>query len=352
MPETTDAYIEKDAGWHEKTAWTSVPNRIVRDDSLSWDARGMLTYFASHSDRWQVRMADLERAGKSGRARTRRIIHELEEAGYLIRRQSRDDPGRFSVTCYYLRSSRSEPVVSEPPPGNPMMDDLVVGDAPAGDSPAVNRPPYRRPFDAVDQGTEVPTPSADADAPPRDDPQPPLPDLAPDPVEAGVQPSQDRKITRKQLAEHHWPEFWTVYGHKQAKRAARTAWDRAIVGGKGRDPADPQEVINAAKRYRGTFNGDRKFMKHPASWLNGGCWEDELPVQPGELLEGQARLRLRQLMDTGDAETAAQEAGVRWGGWPRLSPDERRGDGLVRWGREWIREHEADLLVGMTRSAA
>lgn len=68
-------------------------------------------------------------------------------------------------------------------------------------------------------------------------------------------------------------QFWEAYPSKTGKRAAETAYDRAVrrIGG-----PDPPSVIMAglgrAKISRKWRDG---FVKNPATWLNQDCWEDE-----------------------------------------------------------------------------
>lgn len=65
--------------------------------------------------------------------------------------------------------------------------------------------------------------------------------------------------------------FWAVYPKRVAKQAARRAWDKAVKGG-----AVPERVVSAAREYAASRTGrDPQFTKHPATWLNGGCFEDE-----------------------------------------------------------------------------
>jgi hypothetical protein len=70
--------------------------------------------------------------------------------------------------------------------------------------------------------------------------------------------------------------FWKAYPKRVAKEAARKAYDKALERG-----ATDAALLAGAQRYAAERNGqDAKFTKHPATWLNGGCWEDELPGAP------------------------------------------------------------------------
>jgi hypothetical protein len=65
--------------------------------------------------------------------------------------------------------------------------------------------------------------------------------------------------------------FWRVYPKRKAKDAARKAFTAAVKRG-----ADPEVINAAAQRYAIERQGQpQRWTKHPATWLNGGCWEDE-----------------------------------------------------------------------------
>jgi hypothetical protein len=71
--------------------------------------------------------------------------------------------------------------------------------------------------------------------------------------------------------------FWAQYPKKVGKLAAQKAFARAVDGGAG-----PQDIMLGVARYAAERDGqDPKYTKHPASWLNAGCWTDE-PSPPGQ----------------------------------------------------------------------
>jgi hypothetical protein len=79
--------------------------------------------------------------------------------------------------------------------------------------------------------------------------------------------------------DERFEEFWRAYPRKVAKEAARRAFAAAGV--------DPELLIAGAKRYANERAGeDPKFTKHPATWLNKGCWEDEASSPNGVVLDG------------------------------------------------------------------
>ena len=76
-------------------------------------------------------------------------------------------------------------------------------------------------------------------------------------------------------------EFWSIYPLRVGKDAARRAWAKAIR----RATAD--DITAGARRYRDDPNRDEGYTKHPATWLNAGCWDDDpLPAKGTEKRTG------------------------------------------------------------------
>lgn len=81
------------------------------------------------------------------------------------------------------------------------------------------------------------------------------------------EPSKKHKVNDKMFE-----EFWQAYPRRIAKGSAEGAWEKAIKSG-----VDPQQLIEAATRY-GVLSSrtDPRYISHPATWLNGKRWLDEV----------------------------------------------------------------------------
>lgn len=65
--------------------------------------------------------------------------------------------------------------------------------------------------------------------------------------------------------------FWQCYPRRVAKLEAKKAYEKALKS------ATHQEIMAGVERYAiHTRNTEHQYIKHPASWLRAGCWEDEL----------------------------------------------------------------------------
>ena len=75
--------------------------------------------------------------------------------------------------------------------------------------------------------------------------------------------------------------FYEAYPRKVKKLNAWIAWQQA-------DKPDIQVILDAVEAQKGGTLSSRegkKFIPHPATWLNGRQWEDEIPPENGRTLD-------------------------------------------------------------------
>lgn len=80
-------------------------------------------------------------------------------------------------------------------------------------------------------------------------------------------------LNAKSTDTSQFEEFWNLYPRKIAKREARLAYALAVK------LTTVEDIHNGVKRYAGWIDRNdepNQFIKHPATWLNKGCWSDEL----------------------------------------------------------------------------
>lgn len=96
------------------------------------------------------------------------------------------------------------------------------------------------------------------------------------------------KLIDREFEEEFWPNFPRKVGKGQALKAYRTA----------RKHFDCAAICGGAARYAAERRGaDHNFTKHPATWLNGQCWDDEPAPPPSPRLTANAPPRERTLSD-------------------------------------------------------
>jgi hypothetical protein len=103
IPTTPGIYIEKDESWLDH-AWTSVPNALIRNSQVSWDAKGAFAWLASHQEMtFRITAQQIADAGTRGRNHAYAMVRELEEWGWVTRRRIQNpETGYNDIQVYKL----------------------------------------------------------------------------------------------------------------------------------------------------------------------------------------------------------------------------------------------------------
>jgi hypothetical protein len=124
---------------HSAGHWKAVPMTLLNDDRLGLDTRGFAAWLLARSEGWKILATALPRLLTSkvehvGREKTRRILRELEAAGYLTRSRQRTPDGRWIWDICF------RPTPLPDTPARVTMDGLAV-DGSAADGSATGGKP-------------------------------------------------------------------------------------------------------------------------------------------------------------------------------------------------------------------
>jgi hypothetical protein len=72
--------------------------------------------------------------------------------------------------------------------------------------------------------------------------------------------------------------FWEAYPKKKAKAEAKKVWLRIKPSKELLNTI--LKAISAQKETSQWQKEGGQFIPYPASWLNKGCWDDEVETQP------------------------------------------------------------------------
>lgn len=207
-----------------------------------------------------------------------RALAELEGIGAVeVQRSGPAAPGQPRTgNRYLLRHTPRGKYATPPAPAETQTRSSTPGGAEATRGKYAPAPGANTPL-----GANAPLPLG-ADTPPpwgRQDPHPggaSAPLTRPrelDPENQTSSPAAAGAAGQLRLVEHPsaaelFDTFWAAYPKKVGKDAARRAWAKAARR------ADAAKIIDVVRRY--PFRSERQFIKDPATWLNAGCWEDDL----------------------------------------------------------------------------
>ncbi|EEK70383.1 Phage replication protein [Bacillus mycoides] len=108
--------------------YSVINNTGLKDQRLSWKAKGILAYILTLPDDWVFYREELSQHAKDGINSLRAGMQELKEYGYIKRFPIRDEKNKIIrwETIIYEIPVDDFPPVENPPAGNPVDGNLLV----------------------------------------------------------------------------------------------------------------------------------------------------------------------------------------------------------------------------------
>ena len=119
--------VEKNKGY------TVMSNYHLKDKNISLKAKGLLSLMLSLPENWDYTLRGLATINKESIDAIRTAVLELEENGYIIRHQGRDQKGKLTTIEYTIYEqpqhstpSLEKPILDNPITGNPITEDPIL----------------------------------------------------------------------------------------------------------------------------------------------------------------------------------------------------------------------------------
>lgn len=111
--------------------FTITSNKLIRDNSLSFKARGIFAYLWSQKDGWAYYESEIVKHTTDGITALRSGLNELERAGYLKRSRERKSGGRLAGTVWILSETGElkndeKPILENLKYGNPIYENQTL----------------------------------------------------------------------------------------------------------------------------------------------------------------------------------------------------------------------------------
>ena len=245
--------------------YTVMSNHHLRNHALSLKAKGLLSQMLSLPEEWDYTLAGLAEINKESKDAIRSAVEELEQAGYIQRRQTQDKTGKFSGNEYVIREMPVLPDTEQECP--PYVDNDGEQPEPDTASPLLDFPTTEK------TSTENPSPEKP---------------LTENPTELNKDISSKdnkKKNKKKKKSEPEWkPErfagFWEFYRTNcrgEARLEAVKAWDKLRP-----DDALIDRMGKALQRQIRSPDWQNGIgIPYASTWLNNARWEDEPKVLDG-----------------------------------------------------------------------
>ena len=133
--------------------YTVMSNHHLRNKELTLKAKGLLSQMLSLPEDWDYTLAGLSHINRESIDAIRTAVWELEKAGYITRRQGRDEKGKMTAIEYTIYEQpqpplSDNPALENPTPGKPILEN------PTTDKPTTENPTQ---LNKDTQRTDLPT---------------------------------------------------------------------------------------------------------------------------------------------------------------------------------------------------
>lgn len=137
--------------------YTVLPNQILRDETLTLQAKGLFCMMASFPENWDFTVKGLATVAGCGREKISAALKNLEDAGYLLREQGHSETGQFAANLFVLYDEKIAPLPGFPSTGKPSTGKPLPGNPTQINKERIkerkNKPPIapREVLDRVDE---------------------------------------------------------------------------------------------------------------------------------------------------------------------------------------------------------
>lgn len=206
---------------HE-SEFTQIPNRYLRDDRLSLQARGLYAQMLSHKVGWKITLTNLAYSNNIGRDAVRSMLNELMTYGYVKRSDEKERNDKGQLTSYTY-------VTTDPQPGSgfPTLAEPTLGE------PTLGNPHHKN------------------------------------------NNNKNNNLIEQKEIDSLLKKFLEVYPRKgEAKKPILDKLKSALK------KTDAETIMDGAKRYAEFMEWSDQYVAMAKTWLNQERWEEEYPQNP------------------------------------------------------------------------
>lgn len=237
---------------HYNEGYTTMCNHHLRDVSLSWQAKGMLSFMFSNREDFKYSINGLTKCASNGETSVRSILNELKEKGYLIVTPIKGSNGRIECWDYDFFETPD--------------DAKRFVDGPVGEIPQLENNGQRNTNISSTNNSRINTPIIS-----------PITKRRNTNISTPSIPQGD-VIEEVSFEEQIFEDFRKVYlGTKRGCKVEfenfkkkHKDWKEVLPNLK---PAYERQV-EAKKSQRGSI--DPRYEKHLQTYINQRCWEEEI----------------------------------------------------------------------------
>lgn len=211
-----------------ETNFTQVSNNILKDNRLTWKAKGVFAYLYSKPDDWDFSTERMKFDSFDGREALLSGLKELETLGYLQRK--RFASGKMEYVLDYNPKSENPIEAKKPLSGNP-----TVGKSHSGKTRRISN------------------------------------------TELNTSNTERENNTEGVYSDKNFVEVWEIYPRKTGKGGAWKVWQKLKI-----TQTLAKKIIESVKSYSKTKQwqkDDGQFVPHLVTFLNQRRFDDEVKAE-------------------------------------------------------------------------
>lgn len=208
--------------------YTALDNTIVKDSRLHWKTRGVFTYLWSLPSNWEFYVSEIAEHAPDGEEALRTALKELEQFGYLERKNKKNKAGKISGLEWILSDVPIDRHGGFPDDGKNRRPE----------NPALQKKNNTK--------------------------------------EKLITKEKDNKLSAREI-EEDFEKLWKLYPNKKGKKNALAAYKRAIKKGvTNKKIQDGIVKYNKQIEIQGT---EPRFIAQGSTWFNQERWNDEYDIK-------------------------------------------------------------------------
>lgn len=218
-------------------SYTNIDNTVFFDNRLSAKAKGVLCQMLSLPDNWEFSVEGLTTRFSDGKASIRSAITELEQYGYLVRKQVKKS-GKYAGVDYLIYAN---------PKNAPYTDFPIAENQPSEIQTSENQTAENR--------TQLNT------------------------NELTTKELKPNSLTTKESFSAEFENLWAMYPKKQGKDRAFKSYKTARKSGTTYD--EIEQGLLAYLNYIKVTDRDPQYIKMGSTFFSQKAWEDDWtpPIQ-------------------------------------------------------------------------
>ena len=240
--------IKKDNG-----NYTNTSNQLIRDESLTWKARGIFNYLWSQANEWQFYVSEVAQHSKDGENALQTGLQELEEHGYLKRTNRHSKKGKFDGLDWILDDMGSL---------NRQAENTVDGEIQKKTPKKAEKPSDVKTVGREKRRTENRRLRNNNN-----------------------KNYQYKEITKEsnkandQLLEERFEKIWAEYPRKQGKKDALRHYKAWIKASTKHTDEYLLDKLEKYKAYLKANNTELRYVQKGSTWFNGS-FDDDWSIKP------------------------------------------------------------------------